>query len=158
MAHVLQGLCELDGQCTVTSMDGISAYDLVSRVAMFESLQSCSTDPLRHTCGKTPMEWSTPSGKAKEGSKVTPSCRSSSVWGNEMREGEFRIHGGKTQVWNQGGVKPQVCDVLERIRQRTPMLGCGEDPKIQVWSQVSRGSRCWALHWALPRSWNPSWR
>ena len=34
VAHVLQGLCELDDQCTVTSTDGISAYDLVSRAAM----------------------------------------------------------------------------------------------------------------------------
>ena len=38
MAHVLQGLCELDDHCTVTSIDGTSAYDLVSRAAMLDGL------------------------------------------------------------------------------------------------------------------------
>ena len=38
VAHVLEGLCELDGHCTVTSIDGISAYDLVSRAAMLDGL------------------------------------------------------------------------------------------------------------------------
>ena len=67
MAHVPLGLRELDDLCTVTSIDGISAYDLVSRVAMFDGLLNrvggeacscaCSTDPSRRTCGKTPMEW-----------------------------------------------------------------------------------------------------
>ena len=31
-AHVLQGLTELDPETTVTSIDGIGAYDTISRV------------------------------------------------------------------------------------------------------------------------------
>ena len=27
----------------------------------------------------------------------------------------IRIHGGKTRVWNSGGVRPPACDALERI-------------------------------------------
>ena len=38
VAHVLQGLCELDDHYTVTSIDGISAYDLVSRAALLDGL------------------------------------------------------------------------------------------------------------------------
>ena len=37
-AHVLQGLTELDPLATVTSVDGISAFDLISRKAMLEGL------------------------------------------------------------------------------------------------------------------------
>ena len=39
VAHVLQGLTELDPQATITSMDGISAFDLISRRAMLEGLR-----------------------------------------------------------------------------------------------------------------------
>ena len=38
VAHVLQGLTELDPLATVTSVDGISAFDLISRKAMLEGL------------------------------------------------------------------------------------------------------------------------
>ena len=27
----------------------------------------------------------------------------------------IKIHGGKTKVWNRGGERPAICDVLERI-------------------------------------------
>ena len=39
MAHALQGLTEIDPRATVTSSDGISAYDLISRQAMLEGLR-----------------------------------------------------------------------------------------------------------------------
>ena len=38
VAHVLQGLTELDPLATVTSVDGITAFDLISRKAMLEGL------------------------------------------------------------------------------------------------------------------------
>ena len=34
---------------------------------------------------------------------------------------------GKTQVWNQVGVYPRRCEVLERIAQQ-------EDPEATVWT------------------------
>ena len=39
VAHVLQGLTEVDPLATVTSIDGISAFDLISRGAMLEGLR-----------------------------------------------------------------------------------------------------------------------
>ena len=38
----------------------------------------------------------------------------------------IRINGGKTQVWNQAGVRPGACDVLERIARTS-------DPHAHVW-------------------------
>ena len=38
----------------------------------------------------------------------------------------IRIHTGKTKVWNRADVRPDVCDVLERIAQAT-------DPTASVW-------------------------
>ena len=38
--HTLQALCEMNPEATVTSVDGISAFDLVSRRAMLEGLHS----------------------------------------------------------------------------------------------------------------------
>ena len=38
IAHALQGLTELDPRATVMSIDGISAYDLISRRAMLQAL------------------------------------------------------------------------------------------------------------------------
>ena len=38
IAHALQGLTELDPRATVLSIDGISAYDLISRRAMLQAL------------------------------------------------------------------------------------------------------------------------
>ena len=39
VAHALQGLTEIDPRATVSSIDGISAYDLISRQAMLEGLR-----------------------------------------------------------------------------------------------------------------------
>ena len=38
MAHALQGLTDLDPEATNLSIDGISAYDLISRRAMLTAL------------------------------------------------------------------------------------------------------------------------
>ena len=38
IAHVLQGLCDVNPLTTVTSIDGVSAYDLISRRAMLSGL------------------------------------------------------------------------------------------------------------------------
>ena len=57
----------------------------------------------------------------------------------------IRIHTGKYQVWNQGGVRPPACDALELIAQR-------EHPEARVWkgsdlSTASKASKCWGHHW-----------
>ena len=38
----------------------------------------------------------------------------------------IRIHGGKTKVWNRGGERPAMCDVLERIARV-------QNPQAVVW-------------------------
>ena len=38
----------------------------------------------------------------------------------------IRINGGKTQVWNQAGVRPGACDVVEQIARAS-------DPHTHVW-------------------------
>ena len=40
VAHTLQALCEINLETTVVSVDGISAYDAVSRRTMLEGLHS----------------------------------------------------------------------------------------------------------------------
>ena len=42
VAHALQGLTELDPNATVTSVDGISAFDMISRQSMFGGSPSTS--------------------------------------------------------------------------------------------------------------------
>ena len=42
VAHVLQGLTEIDPRVTVTSIDGLGAYDMISRGAMLRGLMNVS--------------------------------------------------------------------------------------------------------------------
>ena len=46
VAHVLQGLTELDPETTVTSLDGIGAFDTISREAMLRGLQQADDTAL----------------------------------------------------------------------------------------------------------------
>ena len=69
MAHVLQGLTEVDPLATVTSTDGVSAFDLISRGAMLEGLRqvrggSAAVPFARLFCGR-PSEylWEDASGE-----------------------------------------------------------------------------------------------
>ena len=38
VAHILQSMTDLDPDTTITSIDGVGAYDLISRNAMLEGL------------------------------------------------------------------------------------------------------------------------
>ena len=44
----------------------------------------------------------------------------------------IRVHTGKTKIWNQAGVRPEVCDVLERIARV-------QDPTATVWKGSGPG-------------------
>ena len=61
----------------------------------------------------------------------------------------IRVHGGKTRIWNTAGIRPRVCDVLERIAQV-------DDPTARVW----RGSGVPPREQFLERLWatRSSWR
>ena len=41
VAHILQVLTDLDPDATVVSVDGVGAFDLISRNTMMEGLRSC---------------------------------------------------------------------------------------------------------------------
>ena len=49
-AHVLQGLTEIDPEVTVTSIDGLGAYDMIARGAMLRGLMNVSGVALPLTC------------------------------------------------------------------------------------------------------------
>ena len=102
IVHVLQSLTELDPLAIVTSIDGKSAYDSISRKAMVEGLtefreeqfshsSTCSTPNHLLACGKTRMGQCTQSFKAKEESKGIPSCPFSSPWANTLRWRLFNV-------------------------------------------------------------------
>ena len=44
IAHALQGLTEIDPEATITSIDGVGAFDLISRRAMPEALFQVSSE------------------------------------------------------------------------------------------------------------------
>ena len=43
------------------------------------------------------------------------SSRRSGVQDSLLHHAGIRVHVGKTKVWNKSGVRPEICDVLERI-------------------------------------------
>ena len=50
MAHVFQGLTELDPETTVNSIDGIGPYDTIDREAMLRRLQQADDTALPFVC------------------------------------------------------------------------------------------------------------
>ena len=81
VAHALQVLTELDAQATVVSIDGVGAYDSISRKALealFEVPGGSAALPfvrlfcsLLDICGMTSMVWCTMSIRVKEVNKGT---------------------------------------------------------------------------------------
>ena len=54
----------------------------------------------------------------------------------------IRVHTGKTKIWNQAGVRPEVCDVLEGIpfeEQGIKVLGSPVGHPAFVARQLERG-------------------
>ena len=91
VSHALQAICELDENATVTSIDGVSAYDTISRRACCWGWNEfLEVEPHHHSCvyftlnrqrtsGKMMTEWFTQSVKGKAVSRETPSCHSYSA-------------------------------------------------------------------------------
>ena len=68
----------------------------------------------------------------------------------------IRVHNGKTQVWNRGGVIPAGMEVLQAVARATLTLSCGEE--IPRCTTRSKACGFWALRWATRSSYFPSWR
>ena len=103
IVRVLQTLTELNPEATVTSIDGISAYDSISRkdwrespVSAWCSLLSISSTPnLQCISGKMIAGGSTPFTRVREGSREIPSCHSSFPLAN-------------IQLWRQSSGSAQI--------------------------------------------------
>ena len=92
VTHVLQTLTELDEDATIVSVDGIGAYDVISRKAMLDGLLSVERGeqllPFVRSFYVAPSTylWEDEMGptteyfREKGVNKVTPSCLYSSVW------------------------------------------------------------------------------
>ena len=181
VAYVIQGLSELNPDSTVMSIDGISAYDQISRAAMLDGLYThCGGETIPfvrmfHGSPSTyvwedaegvehfilqgeggeqadplmPLLYSLGQHGALEATQeeladgenlvayfddiwvVSPVPETvSHVYGSLQRNlfshARIRVHGGKTQVWNRSGIRPEGCDALERIAQAA-------DPRARVW-------------------------
>ena len=96
VAHALQALTDTDPRATILSVDGISAYDSISRVAMLRGLQRMEGGdallPFVSQFYGSPSTylWRTMKGlctrshKEKEGNRVTLSCLRCFLWGNTV--------------------------------------------------------------------------
>ena len=64
-----------------------------------------------------------------------------------FRHARIRLHSGKTQVWNSGGIRPEACDALERVaRAVNPRPWCG---RVQMCYLASRGSKSSEHRWSI---------
>ena len=153
----LQGLSKLNPDSTVMSIDGISAYDQISRAAMLDGLYT-------HCGGETipfvRMFYGSPGenlvAHLDDIWVVSPVPeRVSHAYGSLQRNlfshARIRVHGGKTDLR----------DVMRwrgsRMQQtREPVFGVGLVRQICL--RHSRDSWCWALLWETPLSSNHIWR
>ena len=181
IAHILQGLTDADERATVISVDGVSAFDLISRGAMMQGLMrvdgGSEAVPFVRMFYGSPSEYlwedslgvvhTIPQGEGGEqGDPLMPllfavgqhqaleavkgqlsdgdhllaylddtfivtqpestgdSFRSleTELW----NRAKIRIHGSKTKIWNRAGIRPPICDELERRARAI-------DPSAIVW-------------------------
>ena len=85
VAHILQSITDLDSEATVISIDGIGAYDLISRNPMLEGLsldgegRDVSMGLRQHICGTT--RWESPNTSTKgRGARRHPHVDASRTW------------------------------------------------------------------------------
>ena len=127
VAHALQVLTELDHQATIVSIDGVGAYDSISRKAMLEALfevpghLSASLLQAQGDAMK-PLLFALGQHAALEAVQIrvndclhlddvyvltTPDRVGDVYRASELyRHCRIRIHVGKTQVWNAAGIRP----------------------------------------------------
>ena len=168
VAHALQGITEMSATATITSVDGISAFDLISRKAMLEGLRGVDESVVPFVS----MFYSSPSGYLWEDAEGTTHTIVQGEGGEQgdpmmpllfslgqhpalvevqrqLLQGEhlfaflddiyivtepervrtvltlvenallawagISIHQGKTKIWNQAGIQPPGCEMLERL-------------------------------------------
>ena len=182
VSHVVQALCEANPNTTIVSVDGVSAYDTISREAMMRGLLDMEGGEtvlpfVRQFYGRVSQYlWEDDAGVThtilqgeggEQGDPLMPMLYSfwqhraleaihnnfhpteillaflddvfavtprpdrvgtiyGSIHDNMWVHSSTRIDGGKTQVWNGAGSKPDICEVLDRVAQAA-------DPEAKVW-------------------------
>ena len=126
VAHILQSITDLDPETTIISIDGVGAYDLISRNAMQEGL-------LRMEDGDQLVRFLVEAqARLRENEivfayldDVYAACKPLSVASVHTADEEelfihanIHVHHGKTQVWNRGGVMPEGNEELTRAARR----------------------------------------
>ena len=167
VSHALQAICELDENATVTSIDGVSAFDTISRRVMLLGLErvlggGAASPFVRLFCsepsasGKMMVEWFTQSFKGKAESRekrfnggcvrVNDFSRTSMtcVWCHS-RTG----HGThKQELWTNAKIRIHAGKTHMWNRSGRMPEGCGElqrravlhDLTAQVWSSPHEGA------------------
>ena len=120
VAHILQALSDRDPEVTIMSIDGIGAFDLISRNSMFEDLL-----------------------RMEDGDQLLPFVRcfygspSTYLWEDEM---------GVTQHISQGEGRPPHA-LAVRIGAAWFPRCCARTQNLLV-KEVGHGWSCWLLKWA----------
>ena len=92
VAHAVQALTEQHSDATILSIDGVGAFDFISRESMLGGDAPagvrlclscrCSMASLVRTCGRMILERHTPCTKGRGENKETPLCLSCFPWAN----------------------------------------------------------------------------
>ena len=182
VAHALQFQTEADPEATITSVNGVSAFDLVSRRALLQGLASVGGGdaalPFVHQFYGRPSTymWEDEEGTVRavdqgeggeQGDAMMPLSspnqtereRSTALQEELWTHSRIRIHGSKTHVWNQAGLQQDACEALQRVAEAL-------DPT----ARVRRGSELPSVEQgikvlgtpighqsSLPRIWSAHW-
>ena len=212
VSHTLRTLAEMDEATTILSVDGVGAFDLISRSAMMQGLvdmpDGVKVLPFVRMFYGTPSKflWEDelgvvnhiPQGEGGEqGDPLMPLLFSLgqhralvSVAGELRRcehlfafhddlyvtaqpdrvvdihhslathlwnQARITLHQGKTAIWNQGGIYPEVAMLWRRLPGvKIPLQSCGEGTFFL--SRASRASLFLVFQWAVPSTRWQSWR
>ena len=105
IGHAFQFLTERDPSATITSIDGISAFDTISRTAMMVHSRLLPSESL--------MAYLDDNHVVSSPERVEHVHTASEE--ELFQHCHIRVHAGKTRVWNVAGIRPDACDLLERL-------------------------------------------
>ena len=148
---MLQVLSDLNPATTITSIDGVGAFDLISRKAMLKELRKVPGGAevmpfvlMEDDCGVAHPTLVAAQSKLMafldDVYIVSPEPdlveNGHAVVHELFHHAKIQINKGKTKVWNRAGVRPQVCNILEQMASPTPAHECGEDRTGQTTNWV----------------------
>ena len=145
IAHALQTLTDLDDRATVLSIDGIGAFDLISRGSMLEGLRSVdggsSALPFVLQCssvGPMTMVSHMGSGRAKEESKVIHGCRCCTHSANIRRSVLSSPTSAQESLSSRSMMTSTLCHSLSEMATSTICCGTNCGTTVEFKSTVAR--------------------